>query len=1025
MAYDIAITGIANRFPGAPDRASFWSLLDTGTTTFEALDSETLRGAGTPDELLESAAHVPFASRLDNIEDFDREFFGMTAREAVVLDPQHRLFLECAWEALEDAGIDPGRTSRSIGVFAGASLNAYLIRNLACDPMLLTTPSGFLSLVANEKDYLASRAAYGLDLHGPAITVQTACSTSMAAVHVAMQSLVLGECDVALAGGVSIRVPQETGFLHHEGMPFSADGTCRPFDARGTGTVFGSGAGVVVLKPLEAARDDRDEIYATILASAVNNDGSRKVGFTAPSVDGQADVIRRAILLADVEPSEIGYVEAHGTATTLGDPIEVAALAQVFGNGRSTPCRIGSVKSNIGHMETAAGVAGLIKTALMLKHRRFVPSSGFETPNPHIDFNAVGMTVQTESEAWIVPEGMRRRAGVSSFGMGGTNVHMVLEEPPEFDAGRATAPRRNLFVLSARSDAALAQAGRNLADWCAGREDSDAAEVAANLQLRRAHMQMRQAFTAATLADAAAKWARSDLERNHFGPRFDEFVGGAFVYCGAGAQFPGMMADLTAVEPVFRTSVERSAALFESLMGLDILPYLTARVRGDGAAEARMRAPDVMFPALFAVQNAMGDLLESWGLRPSLVMGHSNGEYAAAVRAGVMALETAITLVATRARLMMELPAGGMISVAAGVDAVLPVAKRFDLSIGADNAPANVVLSGTRDRLDAAELAFRGELGLRTRPILVSAALHSHLMHGISDRFAEIASGMEFNAPNLPWISTVSGEFMDPSRAPSDQYWVDHLTERVQFRKAAETLVSLERIPVVTDLGPGHVAGDLLRQNTRASAPVVVSAARAPHERTEDDVAAIDALARLWTLGADVDWLAFNDGIRPVKCDMPHYPWQRRRYWIDPPVGGPSGSHVADHFDEQRGAVSLPETDDRPVLTSMHVAPQTDTEHRLLALWQSFLGIARIGTADDFIELGGTSLMATELVAAINAEFGTTLDLRRFLQCRNAAGVSRALDELVRDRDARLLAEALAEIEGMSDEQLAALSKTA
>lgn len=494
MRHDIAIIGLACRLPGAASPTELWELLSAGRSAISRFDAQALDAAGTAPALRQQPNFVPAAGVLPDIELFDAGFFGIPAPEAAVLDPQHRVFLECVWEALEDAGCPLVDGARDIGVYAGASLNAYLIRNLACDPAFLSTPAGFMSLIGNEKDYLATRVAYKFNLHGPAITVQTACSSSLVAVHLAMQSLVLGECDIAVAGGVSVKVPQTAGYLHQDGMPFASDGQCRPFDAAGTGTVFGSGAGVVVLKPLEAAQRDGDHVYAVIRASACNNDGNRKVGFTAPSVDGQADVIRRALALAEVEPGQVSYIEAHGTATPMGDPIEVAALQEAYEAGpRAAPCALGSIKSNLGHVETAAGVSGLIKVALMLQHRRLVPSLGFEQSNPHIAFDGSRLRVQTLAQHWPALPGKLRCAGLSSFGMGGTNVHMVLQEAP---AREPTPVRRRPFAilpLSARSPRALAALNASMGAWFEARPQADIHDVACQLQTRRSALETRQA----------------------------------------------------------------------------------------------------------------------------------------------------------------------------------------------------------------------------------------------------------------------------------------------------------------------------------------------------------------------------------------------------------------------------------------------------------------------------------------------------------------------------------------------------
>lgn len=1025
MSFDIAITGLANRFPGAPDKHAFWRMLTDGSTSFEPLSRDELRDAGTPEDMLDAEGFVAATSKLGDVESFDADFFGIPAREALVLDPQHRLFLECVWEALEDAGLDPARMP-SVGVFAGASLNSYLIRNLACNPQLLSTPDGFLSLISNEKDYLATRVSYKLNLHGPAVTVQTACSTSLVAVHQALLSLLIGECDVAVAGGVSVKVPQDGGYVHREGMPFSADGTCKSFDAEGTGTIFGSGAGVVVLKPLADAKRDGDDIYCVIRGSAMNNDGNRKVGFTAPSTDGQAEVIRRALALSGCTAESIGYVEAHATATPLGDPIEAQALAEVYGADRRAPLRIGSVKANIGHMETAAGVAGLIKTALMLRHGQIVPTPNFKTPNPDIDFAGWKLSVPVDTADW--PTEARRRAGVSSFGMGGTNIHMVLEEAPAATVAPARPPtdEGEVFVLSAKSDAALAEMGARLADWLDAHPDTAPATLAANLRQRRAALSHRHAFVARDPGELGAKLRRSDLNDSFFGAHPSARKPVAFVYCGGGAQYPGMCADLMA-DPVFCTAAERVARAFAPLIGHDLLPMLQASAARDKDLSHRMQQPDIMFPALFAVQNAMGELFESRGLMPDLVMGHSNGEYAAAVRAGVLTEDAAVRLVAARSSLMMQMPEGGMISVAAPACALEEIAAVCGLSIGAANAPDNTALSGPRPALDKASDMVRQHLGLEARPLHVGAALHSHLTAAIAPAFARALAREEMTAPRLRWISSVTGTFMDPGRAPDAAYWCAHLTSTVRFAEAAQCFLSMTPSMIALDLGPNCVAGDLLRQNAQSAAPgalQAVQAARSHSETTSDRVVALGALARAWALGAHIDPAPAN-APQPAKLDLPSYPWQRRRYWIDAPTDAGGTADIDSAMADMANAPCGDAPPERPALTSPYVAPETETERRLLALWVRYLDDRQIGTADDFIELGGTSLLATEVVGAIRKAFDVPIDLGAFLEAKTIAATAGVIDTLRADSEAALLREAMAEIAGKSDDELKKLFETA
>lgn len=1018
MTLDIAVIGLACRFPGADGADALWRVLNLGRSTLTRFEH------GAAPELAADPNYVPVGGVLEDVECFDAPFFGFTAREAAFLDPQHRLFLECVWEALEDAGVSL-EACRDIGVFGGASLNSYMIRNLAARPELLSTPQGFLSLVSNEKDYLATRVAYKLNLYGPAVTVQTACSTSLVAVNVAAQSLVLGECSLAVAGGVSVKVPQGLGYLHQEGMPFSVDGACRPFDAAGSGTVFGSGAGVVVLKPLDDAIEDRDDIYAVIRAIAVNNDGGRNVGFTAPSVEGQAEVIRRALAVAEWSAADVGYVEAHGTATPLGDPIEVAALQEGYETPGAGPCRIGSVKSNIGHMETAAGVAGLIKIALMLKRRRLVPSAGYAHPNPLIAFQGSRLEVQTESTPWETTEGVPRRAGLSSFGMGGTNVHMLLEEAPAAAASPAAPARpHSVLTLSARSEAALDARAHALADWIEARDGEDVPALAGYLQTRRTALERRNAVVVTDAADAVAG-LRSPARgiRGRADPAASDPV---FLYCGGGAQYPAMARGLYRSEPVFRATVERCAAGFEPLIGQDLRDYVNPPDDRVSTLVERMQRPDAMFPALFTVQHAMGEWLAHLGLRPGLVMGHSNGEYAAAVRAGVLSEEAAIALVAARSVLMTRMAPGSMLSVPLPAEALRDVADGHGLSIAAENGPKSTALSGELAPLAAARMEIEATLGVRCRDVHVAAALHSHLTSAIAQDFAAVVAAWApgFRTPLVRWISTVHGGLVGDDTPLDAAYWVRHLCEPVRFRAAARTLLGAGDVGTCLDLGPGHVAADLLRQNMAGAGPRLVNLGRNAVDRSADTKVAAAALGKLWAAGATIDWSALQGGRSAMKHDLPPYPWQRKRHWIEVSETAAAAAGRDLDLTQATRTDEAAASDDRGTLSTPYAAPQTETEQALLPVWQDFLGVSRIGTADHFIELGGTSLLATSLVDTINRVFDVELELGVFLGAGNVGGVAAEIDRLVAAREERLLADALQQIEGKSTEELRTLLGT-
>ena len=716
----VAIIGIAGRWPGANTVDEFWRNLCAGVesiTRFQDAELEDSFGA----EIRSAPNFVKARPILENVDQFDAEFFGMYAKEAELTDPQHRLFLECSWEALEDAGYDPAAYPGAIGVFAGSSINTYLLNNVCGDRRTIEEFTSsyqvgcYPLLLGAGPDFLATRVSYKLDLKGPSFTLQTACSTSLLAVAQACQSLLLYQADMALAGGVSITFPQKRGYQHLEGGMVSADGTCRPFDADATGTIFGSGAGVVLLKRFEDAIADGDQVYAVVRGVGVNNDGASKVGFTAPSAQGQAAVIEMAHAAAGVDPRTISYVECHGTATPLGDPIEVAGLTKAFATGTTDVqfCAIGSVKGNVGHLDAAAGVTGLIKTALALKHGMLPPSLHYRRPNPQIDFSRTPFFVNAALTPWS-DTGTPRRAGVSAFGVGGTNVHVILEQPPSAATSTLAPPandRPQLIVLSARSAAALDAARLRLAGYLREHPALRLEDVAFSLQTGRRAFDYRSSFVAHDAGQALAKLEAVAASTDAPGTAAPAAAARAvhrqangavvFMFPGQGAQYPGMGQDLYRHEPVFRQHIERCAAVLKPLMSEDLLALLYP---ADVSAEARQRLMSTIAaqPAIFSVEYALANLWMSWGIKPTAMIGHSIGEFVAAVIAGVFSLDDALKLVAARGRLMQELPAGAMLAVRLPEPEVLPLLTP-SLNLAAVNGPGLCVVAGPFAAVDELE----------------------------------------------------------------------------------------------------------------------------------------------------------------------------------------------------------------------------------------------------------------------------------------------------------------------------------
>ncbi len=985
-----AVIGMAGRFPGAADLERFWDNLRRGVESIRPLADEEMLAEGVDPALLASDRYVKATADLADVDLFDAELFGFSPREAEALDPQQRLFLECAWQALESAGYGARRLAIPVGVYAGAQMSTYLF-NLLSRPDIVAS-LGSLALQASvDKDFVAPRTSYALDLKGPSVAVQTACSTSLVAVHFACQGLASRECDMALAGGVTVRVPQRTGYTYEDAGVQSPDGHCRAFDARARGTVSGNGVGVVVLKRLEDALRDGDTIHAVVRGSAVNNDGSLKVGFTAPGVDGQAQVIAAAQAAASVSPGSISYVEAHGTGTQLGDPIEVAALTRAFragGTERTGFCALGSVKTNIGHLDAAAGIAGFLKTVLALERRQIPPSLHFEEPNPEIDFAASPFYVNARLADWPAGDGPRR-AGVSSFGIGGTNAHVVLEEAP---APAPSGPSRpwQLLVLSARTPAALEEATDRLAGFLAHLpEDGPAAglaDAAYTLQVARRTFPYRRALACAAPGEAAAALRQRDPERLRE-RRAGDRRRVAFLLPGQGAQHPGMGRGLYAGEEVFRRELDACAERLAPRLGCDLRSLLYP-AGGEAEAAAVLRQTRFAQPALFAVEHALARLWLSWGVTPAAMIGHSLGEYVAACLAGVLSLEDALDLVAARGELMQELPPGAMLSVDLPEAEIAPELQG-GLALAAVNGPGFCVVAGPDEEIALLErrLAARGAVARRLH---TSHAFHSAQMEPVLRPFAERVARVALRAPAIPYLSNLTGTWITAGQATDPAYWVRHLRETVRFGPGLERLLAdAPEGLTLLEVGPGRALGELARPliAPRLGHDVVASM-RHPREEEADGAVLLRSLGRLWLAGAEIDWGAFHAGEVRRRIPLPTYPFQRRRYWIErrtPPAASAPAPVLSP-------PAPLPAGHERPDLSTLWVAPWSATERRLAGIWQELLGIAGIGAHDDFFELGGNSLMGTRLASRVRDDFGREMPLETLFTAPTVARLAAWLD---------------------------------
>ncbi|MCC5969956.1 MAG: KR domain-containing protein [Pararhodobacter sp.] len=877
---DIAIIGMSAHLPGADSVAQYWSNLRDGLSAIRQLDEAALLAAGEDQALMRQPNYVAAAAPLDGFAHFDAEFFGFSPKEAAILDPQHRQFLEVAWEAMEDAGHVPENVAGPVGVYAGCGMGSYFYFNICSNRDLVDDVGMFLLRhTGNDKDFLSTRVSHIFDLRGPSVNIQTACSTSLVAVHYAIQALLSGECDMALAGGVTIELPQGRGYLYKENEILSPDGECHAFDHRAQGTVFGSGAGCVVLKRLDDALRDGDHVWAVIKGTAVNNDGAQKAGYLAPSVDGQARAIAEAQAVADTPADTIDYVECHGTGTYLGDPIEVAALTQAFrqtSNGTGF-CRIGSVKTNIGHLDTAAGVASLIKAALALHHKEMPPSLGYEAPNPTIDFDTSPFQVNAALTPWA-ERGHPRRAGVNSLGVGGTNAHAVLQEAPERQLSDESDWPFQLFTLSARNRPALEDASKNLAAHLRTNPDQPLADVAYTLHAGRRAFERRRVVVAETHDEAATLLEGDNPQRvfTHTALQDPDVV---FMFPGGGAQYAGMARELYETEPVFREWMDRGLEHLQPKLSYDLRALWLPAEGDEAAANETLKKPSVQLPLIMITEYALAQMLQSWGITPSALVGHSMGENTAACLAGVMSFEDCIGLVHLRGQLFDTVPAGGMLSVPLSLDALTPYLGA-ELDIASINAPELTVVSGP----DAALVALAEKLtadGVESQRIAIDIAAHSAMLEPILSRFRAYLASIPLNAPQMQIISNRTGQPLTPEQAQSPDYWVEHLRNTVRF---ADCITTLSENPdrIYLEVGPGKALSSLTRMHGAVPGQQVLAALRHPDEDIADDLYHMGLLGRIWALGGSFDWAQIWGEGRRNRVPLPTYPFQRAEYFIAP-----------------------------------------------------------------------------------------------------------------------------------------------
>lgn len=1001
-SHAIAIVGIAGRFPGCSDLDDIWRMIREGDERLESIDDLDMDAAGVPLEVRAHPDYVKKTTSLAQPEHFDAAFFGISPREAQVIDPQQRLFLECAWEAIEHAGYAGAVAGQSVGVFGGCSMNSYLGARLYADPALMASVGPYQLMLGNDKDFLCTRVAYKLDLRGPAYTVQTACSTSLVAVHVACRALHRGECDMALAGGASILFPHRSGYLYQQGMIFSPDGHCRPFDVDARGTRAGSGAGVVLLKRLADAIADRDTIYAVIRGSAINNDGSGKAGFTAPSVDGQMEVIVTAQELAGVDPRTISYVEAHGTATPLGDPIEIAALTEAFRAYTEDVgfCRLGSLKANLGHLDGAAGVAGLIKATLALRHAYIPPLVNFRSPNPQLNLDTSPFSASAQGSDWRAGE-EPRRAGVSSFGIGGTNAHVVLEEapaqPPVVSAGE------RLLLLSARSEAALDKMTANLAAHLRAHPELSLADVEWTLMVGRSRFAHRRALVARDATQALAL-----LDDPQGKSVVTATVNGAarqvaFLFSGQGSQHAGMGAGLYESEPIYRAAIDCCATLLRSELGLDLREVLF------GGQGAQINETRIAQPALFVTSYAIATLWKHWGVVPAATLGHSIGEYMSAHLAGVLSLEDALKLVALRGRLMHEMDRGAMAAVHLSAAELRPKLTA-GLEIAAENAPNLCTVSGTSEAMRCL-LEQLQQQGVDARALPVSHAFHSAMMEPMLDRFEAAVRQVKLSAPALPYVSNLTGNWITREEATSPRYYAQHLRGAVLFAQGVAVLAA-EPSMLLLEVGPGTALATLASLSLGSGQPGRCLASQPhPQESARADRAMLSAAGRLWAHGVELDWTGMRNAHAPRRVGLPTYPFERSRF-------GPEVRRAPMQPLRMAAATVAAEPNGEAAhSTAATHGPVNELEEHVSGLFCDIVGIAAPARRMSFFELGGHSLQAVQLLSRLRQDFDVELTMADFLDEPSIAGVATTIERRLTEAIGQMSEEEVRrEMEGLGDD---------
>lgn len=979
---DIAVIAMAGKFPGANSIEELWDVLKEGKETISFFTPEEL-DSSLPENLIKDPSYVAARGVIPSVNTFDCKFFGLNPKVAQAMDPQQRLFLEIAWEALEKSGYLPKHYSGSVGVYAGVNTNSYFVNNVFPNKELMAQVGSTQAQTLNDKDYIASRAAYHLNLTGPAVSVHSACSTSLLAIAEAVEAIRNGQCDVALAGGSSVTSPINSGHLYQEGAIFNADGHTRSFDADASGTVFSDGAGIVLLKDLEEAKADGDTIFGVIKGIGLNNDGGNKGSFTAPSSEGQAGAISIAFFDADINPSEISYVEAHGTATPIGDPIEIEGLKLAFGNQPVNGyCAIGSVKSNMGHLTAAAGVTGMIKTILSLRNKQIPASLGFNKPNPAIDFENSPFYVNNTLSSWDSKE--TRKAGVSSFGVGGTNVHIIVEEYKEeikeFSASRPL----QILTWSAKTQNSLDAYQEVLGDYLKVDSNFSLADVASSLSNTRDSLKHRSFSIAGELVEAKDNLLienANKIKTNILNVTPSEL---AFLFPGQGAQYLQMGSALYAEEITFKEAVDQCADLLKKYLKEDIRDIIYPK---ENSLEAERKLKDTKYtqPALFVIEYALSQLWMSWGIKPTLLCGHSVGEFVAAHLAGIFSLEDALHLITMRGKLVSELPGGSMLSIRSNIDDVRNLIPE-NLSTAAVNSDHLFVVSGEDDAIKDFAKVLDLE-GIANKLLLTSHAFHSTMMEPVLHVFEAEVKKVTLNIPRLPMVSTVSGNWLTDEEATSVTYWTNHLRATVNFSGAMETVLKLED-PVLLEVGPGRALTTLSKQKKGLKSLAAISCLSFPKYNQTAYHTVLSALGDLWIHGVEPDWKAFYKDELRQKVLLPSYVFDRKPCWVEPVeiTSSVTSTNTTKNIEDQ--PVVLPSNIKNTFMR------KTILLNKISEIIEDNSGIEIESNSynQSFLELGLDSLVLTQMAISFKNEFNTAITFR---QLNNDLGSPNLLAEYV------------------------------